>query len=105
MLGSAHPTAYKPCPHPQPLSQAWERGAGTAGDGGVRARILASPQIDKAGWYHHPQHFKPTSYTMGSLRGCVLAPQRGVWGSEPPDPGSISTRILTDDREVKAHSR
>jgi hypothetical protein len=29
------------CPHPQPLSQAWERGAGTAGSGGVRARDFA----------------------------------------------------------------
>ncbi len=26
-------------PHPQPLSQAWERGAGAAGSGGVRARF------------------------------------------------------------------
>ncbi|PSB56845.1 hypothetical protein C7B77_10420 [Chamaesiphon polymorphus CCALA 037] len=25
-------------PHPQPLSQAWERGAGAIGDGGVRSR-------------------------------------------------------------------
>jgi hypothetical protein len=25
------------CPHPQPLSQAWERGARAGGDGGVRA--------------------------------------------------------------------
>jgi hypothetical protein len=26
------------CPHPQPLSQAWERGARAVGEGGVRAR-------------------------------------------------------------------
>jgi hypothetical protein len=29
-----------------------------------------------------------TTHTRGSLRGGVCAPQRGVWGSEPPDPGS-----------------
>jgi hypothetical protein len=30
-------TTCQSCPHPQPLSQAWERGAGAGGDGGVRA--------------------------------------------------------------------
>jgi hypothetical protein len=30
-------TNHKPCPHPQPPSQAWERGARAAGSGGVRA--------------------------------------------------------------------
>jgi hypothetical protein len=28
---------YGFCPHPQPLSQAWERGARAGGEGGVRA--------------------------------------------------------------------
>jgi hypothetical protein len=29
---------HQSCPHPQPLSQAWERGARARGEGGVRAR-------------------------------------------------------------------
>jgi hypothetical protein len=32
--------------------------------------------------------------TQGSLRGGVPLPQRGVWGSAPPDPGSASTRNI-----------
>jgi hypothetical protein len=32
------------------------------------------------------------THTRGSLRGGVCAPQRGVWGSVPPDPGSVPTR-------------
>jgi hypothetical protein len=31
-------------------------------------------------------------HTQGSLRGGVPLPQRGVWGSAPPDPGSAHTR-------------
>ncbi len=31
------------CPHPQPLSQAWERGARAEGSGGVRARQYRTP--------------------------------------------------------------
>jgi hypothetical protein len=32
--------------------------------------------------------------TQGSLRGGVPPPQRGVWGSVPPDPGSALTRKI-----------
>jgi hypothetical protein len=32
--------------------------------------------------------------TQGSLRGGVPPPQRGVWGSAPPDPGSALTRNI-----------
>jgi hypothetical protein len=36
LLGIAE-LEYGFCPHPQPLSQAWERGARAEGSGGVRA--------------------------------------------------------------------
>jgi hypothetical protein len=32
------------CPHPQPLSQAWERGARAEGSGGVRANHTLNQQ-------------------------------------------------------------
>jgi hypothetical protein len=34
------------CPHPQPLSQNWERGARPAGSGGVRANHTLNQQRD-----------------------------------------------------------
>jgi hypothetical protein len=40
---------HKSCPHPQPLSQAWERGAIAAGYGGVRAKwVLRYSDCDSA---------------------------------------------------------
>ncbi|PSB51482.1 hypothetical protein [Chamaesiphon polymorphus] len=35
------------CPHPQPLSQSWERGARAAGSGGVRANHTLNQQRQK----------------------------------------------------------
>jgi amino acid adenylation domain-containing protein len=39
---------FIPSPHPQPLSQAWERGARAEGEGGVRAGV-DSPRLYKSG--------------------------------------------------------
>jgi hypothetical protein len=33
-------------------------------------------------------------HSQGSLRGGDPPPQRGVWGSEPPDPGSAPTKNI-----------
>jgi hypothetical protein len=41
----------QPFPHPQPLSQAWERGARTTGSGGVRATELC---LDKGDYGDYP---------------------------------------------------
>jgi hypothetical protein len=36
----------------------------------------------------------PEIHSQGSLRGGDPPPQRGVWGSVPPDPGSAPTRKI-----------
>jgi hypothetical protein len=59
--------------------------------GGLGVETPRSGLLCDRNHHPHPATHK-SNLTQGSLRGGVPPPQRGDWGSEPPDPGSAYTR-------------
>jgi hypothetical protein len=57
--------------------------------GFLSATQTNQPPTEKSGGDHALRLIQSNPYA-GEFEGRRPAPQRGVWGSEPPDPGSTS---------------